>query len=99
MRKSYVTPRKSENGFRFFTVAIPIVFLLLLLVGFKMLLNSIDSVAEKQELIISGLAISDDKQKKDAEPTPLAGEYVSKIEFVKYKNEKKGRNKSSEKTY
>ncbi len=86
MQRSYTKPNTPDNRFILFISGIIAVFVLLILLGAFQLFNEIRSISEGQERLISQLA-EPEKEKIVSETSALEGEVVSKIEFVKFKNE------------
>ncbi|MBU2509894.1 hypothetical protein KJ966_01085 [bacterium] len=86
MQKSYTRPNKPDNRLKLVISIIITVFLILVLFGARQLLNEIRMISEGQQILI--LKLTEPERKKVDEETEENGdEYVSRIEYVKFKNE------------
>lgn len=89
MQRSFSTPRKQSdvNPLKIFLVCCLIVFMTVFIYGAIKIVNEIESISVAQQILITKLDKDKGEQSPEEEPEGVGGETVSRIEFVKFKNE------------
>jgi hypothetical protein len=88
MQKRYTTKPKSEGSF-FKVIAFIcfIIFMTVFIYGTVQVLNEIKFISESQRTLIANLTDKNEKKPGDDPVEGVEGETVSKVEFVRFRNE------------
>ncbi len=89
MQRSYATPaRKSDGGFlKIIALICLAVFMVTFVYGAYQVITEIKSISASQQILITALTSKQEKKPVQDGVEGVGGETVSKIEFVKFKNE------------
>lgn len=87
--KSYTRPKKTINRLNLFLGAGFVLFILFLLLGAHQMLMEIKNVAQGQQKLILILAEANKKPEisESIDNEEFTGGYVSKVDFIKFRNE------------